>query len=56
MGDALDAFDSVWQRAHHAYLEAGDHRRAAFDAAVLTMHYAGLRQFAVANGWLQHYS
>ncbi len=44
---------SVRQRVHCAYLQAGDHRRAAFNAAVLTMQYAGCRQFAVANGWFQ---
>ncbi len=44
---------SVRQRVHHAYLQAGDQRRAAFDAAILTMQYAGLGQFAVANGWFQ---
>jgi tetratricopeptide (TPR) repeat protein len=44
---------AVWQRAHHANLQAGDPRRAAFDAVILTMQYAGLRQFAVANGWFQ---
>ncbi|MGH3697115.1 MAG: BTAD domain-containing putative transcriptional regulator [Pseudonocardiaceae bacterium] len=44
---------SVRQRLHHAYLQAGDHRRAAFNAAILTTQYAGCRQFAVANGWYQ---
>jgi DNA-binding SARP family transcriptional activator len=44
---------SALQRAHRSYLQAGDHRRAAVDAAILTMHYAGLRQCAVANGWFQ---
>jgi DNA-binding SARP family transcriptional activator len=42
---------SVRQRVHHTHLQAGDHRRAAFDAVILTMHYASFRQFAVANGW-----
>lgn len=41
------------QRAYHASLKAGDPRRAAFDAAILTMQYAAFRQFAVANGWFQ---
>ncbi|MGH3823525.1 MAG: BTAD domain-containing putative transcriptional regulator [Pseudonocardiaceae bacterium] len=41
------------QRAHQAHLRAGDPRRAAFDAAILAMHYAAFRQFAVANGWFQ---
>ena len=41
------------QRAHHAYLQAGDHRRAAVAAVVLAMQNLGLRQFAVASGWLQ---
>ncbi len=44
---------SAQQRMHHAYLLAGDHRRAAFNAARLTMQYASCRQFAVANGWYQ---
>ncbi|MGH3924617.1 MAG: BTAD domain-containing putative transcriptional regulator, partial [Pseudonocardiaceae bacterium] len=44
---------AVRQRAHHAYLRAGDLRRAAFNSVVLTIQYAGLRQFAVANGWHQ---
>ncbi|MGH3974607.1 MAG: hypothetical protein ACRDS9_14955, partial [Pseudonocardiaceae bacterium] len=44
---------AVRQRAHHAYLRAGDLRRAAFNSVVLTIQYAGLRQFAVANGWYQ---
>ncbi|MGQ0716862.1 MAG: BTAD domain-containing putative transcriptional regulator [Pseudonocardiales bacterium] len=41
------------QRAHHAYLESGDHRRAAVAAVVLTIQHAGFRQFAVASGWFQ---
>jgi DNA-binding SARP family transcriptional activator len=41
------------QRAHQAHLQAGDSRRAAFDAAILTMQYAAFQQFAPANGWFQ---
>ncbi|MGH3814655.1 MAG: BTAD domain-containing putative transcriptional regulator [Pseudonocardiaceae bacterium] len=44
---------AVRQRAHHAYLRAGDHRRAAVDAVILTIQYGGFRQFAVASGWFQ---
>ncbi len=44
---------AVRQRAHHAYLQAGDHRRAAVDAVILTIQCAGFRQFAVASGWFQ---
>jgi DNA-binding SARP family transcriptional activator len=41
------------QRAHHAYLRAGDHRRAAVAAIILTIWHTGFRQFAVASGWFQ---
>ncbi len=41
------------QRAHHAYLQAGDHRRAAVAAVILTIQHGGFRQFAVASGWFQ---
>ncbi len=41
------------QRAHHAYLLAGDHRSAAVAAVILTMQYCGFQRFAVANGWFQ---
>ncbi len=44
---------SARQRAHHAYLQAGDHRRAASAAIILTIQYTGFRQFAVASGWFQ---
>ncbi len=44
---------AVRQRAHHAHLQAGDHRRAAVDAVILTIQCAGFRQFAVASGWFQ---
>ncbi len=44
---------SARQRAHHAYLQAGDHRRAAVAAVILTMQYCGFQRFAVANGWFQ---
>ena len=39
------------QRAHHAFLQAGNHRRAAVTAVWLAMHHGGLRQVAVASGW-----
>ncbi|MGH3550850.1 MAG: BTAD domain-containing putative transcriptional regulator [Pseudonocardiaceae bacterium] len=42
---------SARQRAHHAFLQAGDHRRAALAAARLARQHGGLRQFAVASGW-----
>jgi DNA-binding SARP family transcriptional activator len=41
------------QRAHQAYLQAGDHRRAAVAAVILSIQHAGFRQFAVSNGWFQ---
>jgi DNA-binding SARP family transcriptional activator len=41
------------QRAHHAYLQAGDHRRAAVAAVMLMMQHSSYRQFAVACGWFQ---
>ncbi len=44
---------SARQRAHHAYLQAGDHRRAAVTAVILTMQYRAFRQFAVSSGWFQ---
>jgi DNA-binding SARP family transcriptional activator len=39
------------QRAHHAFLQAGDHCRAALAAVMLAVHHRALRQFAVASGW-----
>ncbi|MGH8571405.1 MAG: BTAD domain-containing putative transcriptional regulator, partial [Gammaproteobacteria bacterium] len=44
---------STRQRAHQAYLQAGDHRRAAVAAVILTIQHGGFRQFAVASGWFQ---
>jgi tetratricopeptide (TPR) repeat protein len=44
---------SARQRAHHAFLLAGDRRRAAVAAVMLAIHYGFLRQFAVASGWFQ---
>lgn len=41
------------QRAHQAFLQAGDHRRAALAAVMLWLFYACRRQFAVASGWFQ---
>jgi DNA-binding SARP family transcriptional activator len=42
---------SARQRAHHAFLQAGDHRRAALAAVMLATQHTGRRQFAVASGW-----
>ncbi|MGH3917940.1 MAG: BTAD domain-containing putative transcriptional regulator [Pseudonocardiaceae bacterium] len=44
---------SARQRAHHAYLQAGDHRRAAVAAVMLTIQHGAFQQFAVARGWFQ---
>ena len=41
------------QRAHHAYLQAGDHRRAGVAAVMLMMQHSSYRQFAVAEDWFQ---
>lgn len=41
------------QRAHHAFLRAGDHRRAALAAVMLWLFYACRQQSAVASGWYQ---
>ncbi len=41
------------QRACDAHLRAGDHRRAAVAAVILTIWQAGFQRFAVANGWFQ---
>ncbi|MEO7195855.1 MAG: AfsR/SARP family transcriptional regulator [Pseudonocardiaceae bacterium] len=43
----------AWQRAHHAFLQAGEHRQAARGAVVLWLCHACRRQFAVASGWFQ---
>jgi DNA-binding SARP family transcriptional activator len=39
------------QRAHAAFLDAGDVRRAAMTAIALALHYAARLKFAVAAGW-----
>jgi DNA-binding SARP family transcriptional activator len=52
LGDYREAL-SARRRAHHAYLQAGDHRRAAVAAVVLSIQHAGFLQFAVASGWFQ---
>jgi DNA-binding SARP family transcriptional activator len=52
LGRDRDAL-AVRQRAHHDHLQAGDRRRAALDAVILTVQYTGFRQFAVARGWFQ---
>ncbi|MGH3973893.1 MAG: BTAD domain-containing putative transcriptional regulator [Pseudonocardiaceae bacterium] len=45
---------ATWQRAHHAYLEAGAPRRAAKVAFLLTLYSLAHQQFAVAGGWFQN--
>lgn len=44
---------SAQQRAHHAHLQAGDHRRAAVAAVILTIQHRSLQHSAVASGWYQ---
>jgi DNA-binding SARP family transcriptional activator len=44
---------SAWQRAHHAYLKAGNPRRAAVVAFMLTLQATAHQQYAVARGWFQ---
>jgi DNA-binding SARP family transcriptional activator len=39
------------QRAHNAFIEAGDRRRAAVVAVVLCLHHAARLHLAVAGGW-----
>lgn len=39
------------QRAHAAFIDAGDVRRAAMTAIALALHYAARLRFAVAAGW-----
>jgi DNA-binding SARP family transcriptional activator len=41
------------QRAHNAFIEAGDRRRAAVVAVVLCLHHAARLHLAVAGGWFQ---
>jgi DNA-binding SARP family transcriptional activator len=41
------------QRAHRAFIEAGDRRRAASVAVVLCLHHAARVHLAVAGGWFQ---
>ena len=41
------------QRAHNAFTETGDRRRAAVVAVVLCLHHAARLQLAVAGGWFQ---
>ena len=63
-GEALDglAEATMWlgeyeyslatrQRAHAAFLEEGNPRRAAMTAIALALHYAARLRFAVAAGW-----
>ncbi|MGH3900022.1 MAG: BTAD domain-containing putative transcriptional regulator [Pseudonocardiaceae bacterium] len=52
LGRDRDAL-STRQRAYHSYLQAGDHRRAAVAAVILTIQYSGFLQFAVASGWFR---
>jgi len=42
------------QRAQHAFLQAGDHRRAAKAAITLAIRNGSQRRLAVASGWFQH--
>jgi hypothetical protein len=41
------------QRAHTAFIEAGERPRAALVAVVLCLHHAARLQLAVAGGWFQ---
>ncbi|MGH3719147.1 MAG: BTAD domain-containing putative transcriptional regulator [Pseudonocardiaceae bacterium] len=41
------------QRAHRAFLRAGDYRRAALAAVMLWLFSSCRRQFVVAGGWFQ---
>jgi DNA-binding SARP family transcriptional activator len=41
------------QRAHSAFIAAGDRRRAAVVAVVLCLHHAARGHLAVAGGWFQ---
>jgi DNA-binding SARP family transcriptional activator len=41
------------QRAHNAFIDAGERRRAAIAAVVLCLHHAARLQLAVAGGWFQ---
>jgi DNA-binding SARP family transcriptional activator/tetratricopeptide (TPR) repeat protein len=41
------------QRAHDAFIEAGDRRRAAAVSVVLCLHHAARLHLAVAGGWFQ---
>jgi DNA-binding SARP family transcriptional activator len=41
------------QRAHSAFIDAGDRRRAAVVAVVLCLHHAARLHLAVAGGWFQ---
>jgi class 3 adenylate cyclase len=40
------------ERAHRAYLDAGNHRRAGYQAIELARDYFSKREGAVARGWL----
>ncbi|MGH3870324.1 MAG: BTAD domain-containing putative transcriptional regulator [Pseudonocardiaceae bacterium] len=42
---------SARQRAHQAYLQAGEQRPAARTAALLAMQHGFFRRFSVASGW-----
>ncbi len=44
---------SARQRAHHAFVRAGDYRRGALAAVMLAMHHGGLQRFSVASGWFR---
>lgn len=42
----------LWQRIHTAYLEAGDRRRAAFAALMVSVHHGLRLRISVAAGWV----
>ncbi len=44
---------STWQRAHHAYLKAGNPHRAAVVAFMLILYFIAHQQYAVGAGWFQ---
>jgi len=47
----LDICIEYHERAHAKYLEAGNHRRAAYMATALTRHYTAKGDLSVAMGW-----
>jgi DNA-binding SARP family transcriptional activator len=51
-GRPLEALE-VRQRAHHAFVAAGDIRRAAMVAVMLAIWFGARLRFSVAGGWFQ---